>query len=902
MAKYDLTIREEELKNKVARDWFSNYDTTQIIDNVDFVVAIQPQGNELFKETEYLLWAEAKKGNKQNIYDSVVQLIFTIGKGRINERHMPPKYIGAFDAEKIAFIPYNAIMEVFSQTDFNWNVPPSDHSTKEFLQLKTLVRNALEQSSLEDGNEAYRFDFVENRKELKTYISKNFKTDYKTNRGMRITHNNFVAIYNQWRKEVMPSISINWDKAKEHGLIDADFYLADLMSGKDNYTILQKLRVLLRRNEYMLKNGINYLGKYDTTPIGFKDEMQAHKTFWARYARPPKEVYWDKIVDRRDLLVPQDVRERKGSYFTPAIWVEKSQEYLSEVLGENWQDEYYIWDCCAGTGNLLANLTNKYKIWASTLDRGDVQVMHERIARMGKGSNLLDSHVFQFDFLNDEFDGDKVPEDLKRILQDPEERKKLVIYINPPYKEASNATTVTGNGENQTDVAKNNKTYDKYLHFLGKAARELYIQFFARIYKEMRGVIFGEFSTLKALQASNYDTFRKLFTAKLEALFLVPSYTFDNVDGKFPIGFHIWDTNKEERFKEFVADVYNDKGEFTQNKKIFVEEGRTINTWLKQYVDKFDSEIASMSCIGTDFQHSKFTNINQSNALKGVGNAKGIAKFIITPNNIIPSVVYFSARLVQDATWLNDRDQFLYPRKAWKDDKEFQYDCLAHTLFHGKNNISSANGFNQWIPFTQEELDAPSNIQKHFMSDFIAGRYIDPQQKIEYANKERLIPTEPIQFSPEAQAVMDAGRELWYYYMHHKDNELYGAQSINVNASYYDIRRYFQGVDDKGRMNPDSKDETYMHLWGKIKEAQKVLAKKIEKKVYLYGFLLDETTLPPDEPEAIAEPQLAKPAKKVPAKKNKSSQTVVNHYHINAQSISLQTEGTIHIDELNETK
>ena len=63
MAKYDLSIREEEVKHKVARDWFANYDTTQVIDDIDFSVAIQPQGNELFKETEYLLWAEAKKGN-----------------------------------------------------------------------------------------------------------------------------------------------------------------------------------------------------------------------------------------------------------------------------------------------------------------------------------------------------------------------------------------------------------------------------------------------------------------------------------------------------------------------------------------------------------------------------------------------------------------------------------------------------------------------------------------------------------------------------------------------------------------------------------------------------------------------------------------------------------------------
>ena len=886
MAKYDLNIREEELKHKVARDWFANYDTTQIIDNIDFAVAIQPQGNELFKQTEYLLWAEAKKGNKQNIYDSVIQLIFTIGKGRINEKHMPPKYIGAFDAEKIAFIPYNAIMEVFSQTDFNWNVPPSDHTTKEFQQLKTLVRNALEQSSLEDGNEAYRFDYAENRKELKTYISKNFKADPHTNRGMRITQNNFVAVYNQWRKEVMPTISIDFNEAKKNGLLDSAFYLADLMSGHDNFTLLDKLKVLLRKNKYILVNGKNNVGLFNFSEVDFKDNMQAHKTFWARYQRPPKKEYWDKIVERNDLLVPQDIREIRGEYFTPSIWVEKSQEYLADVLGENWQDEYYIWDCCAGTGNLLANLTNKYNIWASTYKDDDVHIMHERIASMGEGSNLLDSHVFQFDFLNGDFED--LPQGLKDIIKDEEKRKKLVIYINPPYKEASNATTVTGRGENQTDVAKCNRTYEKYLPKLGKAARELYVQFFMRIFVEINGAILAEFSTLKALQASNYDTFRKLFTAKLKALFLVPANTFDNVTGKFPIGFHIWDTSIEDKFKEIVADVYNDKGDFVCHKKIFVEEGRTINTWLKKYEDKANNEIASMSCIGTDFQHSKFTNINQSNALKGVGNAKGIAKFRITLNNLISSVVYFSARLLIEASWLNDRDQFLYPRKAWIDDKEFHNDCLVYTLFHGKNNVSSANGINHWIPFTEQELQAPDKFQSHFMSDFIAGKCKadNGQQELEFAKSQSLIPTEPIQFSPEAQAVMDAGRELWYYYMHHKDGEMYGVQSINVNASYYDIRRYFQG-ETNGKMNPDSKDETYMRLWGKIKDALKVLAKKIEPKVYLYGFLLDETTLPEDEHEEIVENPAKEPVKKARKKLPKPKTQTVIHYHID------------HVDTLN---
>lgn len=36
---YD-NIREEELKNKVAADWFADYDTTQIIGNIDFCVAL----------------------------------------------------------------------------------------------------------------------------------------------------------------------------------------------------------------------------------------------------------------------------------------------------------------------------------------------------------------------------------------------------------------------------------------------------------------------------------------------------------------------------------------------------------------------------------------------------------------------------------------------------------------------------------------------------------------------------------------------------------------------------------------------------------------------------------------------------------------------------------------------
>ena len=219
-----------------------------------------------------------------------------------------------------------------------------------------------------------------------------------------------------------------------------------------------------------------------TMSFGFKpDGLSAYASFWRRYKRPPKREYWDFIVSRLDLLVPQDVRERKGSFFTPAIWVEKSQQYLAAVLGENWQNEYYVWDCAGGTGNLEVGLTNKYRVWVSTLDQQDVDVIKERVKN---GANLLDSHVFRFDFLNDSFD--KLPQGLREIINDPVRSQKLVIYINPPYAEVSSMVSVDGGlkGKRGVNVTEVQRTY---ADLLGTASRELFAQFLMRIAKEMPG-------------------------------------------------------------------------------------------------------------------------------------------------------------------------------------------------------------------------------------------------------------------------------------------------------------------------------------------------------------------------------------------------------------------------------
>jgi len=186
--------------------------------------------------------------------------------------------------------------------------------------------------------------------------------------------------------------------------------------------------------------------------------------------------------------------------------------------------------------------------------------------------------------------------------------------------------------------------------------------------------------------------------------------------------------------------------------------------------------------------------------------------------------IYFAVRKVIPATWLNDRDQFLYPNDGWKADREFRNDCLTYTLFHGSNNIQSQHGINHWIPFTEEEVNARSKFKSNFMTDFIAG-------KIEYASnlftngKKR----KKLLFSAEAKAVFTAGRKLWTYY--------HSQPKCNDNAGLYDIREFFQGRNASGKMNNKSNDETYNELIGNLRLALKTLAKKIEPKVYEYGFL-----------------------------------------------------------------
>ncbi|RVZ40388.1 hypothetical protein EC549_07520 [Helicobacter pylori] len=769
-----------------------------------------------------ILWGEAKRGDFDDLDKAFTQLLLTIGKHRLYTHHTPP-YLCAFNAFKMEFIAFDdTITSFFYKSDIDFSITPSNHNTEGF-------KHALDAFKAMNKSHKSVFYFKTQSQECKEFIKNNLNFSHLLNK-IQIDKNNFFTIYQKWLEIVKPTIDINWEVAKTKGILDADYYLADLLSDGDK-TIIEKLQTILSSNYYKLKRGVNELGKMDFMEVGFTDGQQAHKEFWRIYERPPKLEFQAFILERRDLLVPSDVRERKGAFFTPKIWVEKSQEYLAKALGQDYQEDYIIWDCAGGTGNLLQGLLNKANLYLSTLDHNDVAIVKDLAAK--NYLKLLENHVFQFDFLNDDFFSDKTPKSLQEILKDKEKLKKLIIYINPPYAEAGNKAKISGTGEHKAKVARDNLICEKYKNELGKANNEVFAQFFMRIYKELNGVILASFSKLKNLQGSNFKKFREVFKAEFKGGFMVPANTFDNVRGQFPIGFLVWDTATPplKPTNALNLEVFDSLSEFLGYKNI-----HSCNKvlFLADYLQKFqptkkDTILGYLDPGRNSFQHQNLVHISVIDKSE----QSHVKYFPIITTTILLVSVFFSIRHCIKATWQNDRDQFYAPYDdAFQDDSEFKNNCLIFMLFHTQNRTTTTQGTNHFIPFSEAEVNAKERYSSPCLLDFLKGGIKEEGDSLFLNDKKE---NKPLKFSPSASKVFDAGREVYRYY-HTQD---FTNRPYNANASLYDIKEFFQGRNVQGKLNlpAKAKDEYYKQLYANLQDALKDLAKEIQPKVYEYGFL-----------------------------------------------------------------
>lgn len=204
-----------------------------------------------------------------------------------------------------------------------------------------------------------------------------------------------------------------------------------------------------------------------------------------------------------------------------------------------------------------------------------------------------------------------------------------------------------------------------------------------------------------------------------------------------------------------MVDVFDKKMHPVGQKKFFpLSEDQYLNKWIKRLKSKGgvpsiplksainptdrtkdvrgmtmpEGAIASFMCKGNDYQNQKNT------ALLSAGYYSAGALWV-TAENFWQVAIVFTARLLEPATWVNDRDQFLMP--TGEITEEFKNDCLIWMLFSNSNGTASADNMkwrnqnwsivNHFIPFTEEELDASSRFESTFMIDYLEDKTLSPE-------------------------------------------------------------------------------------------------------------------------------------------------------------------------------
>lgn len=753
------------------------------------------------------IWFEAKDTDRHSSYAMFTQLLHYV-QVALNKGEPVPPFLAVIDTEKAAIMKSADVLPFLAKKTVQWGKSASQFTPE-----------ALDEISAYIGTYFVQFRIKTHEDEFISTV----KAAIKSGDIIRtqITPDNLKQVFDKW--VTMVGREIVGVSEEDYALL----FFADIMHDGTVSTHANLPAELMHKNGnpvFSLK-GKNF-------DLGNKE---GYRQFWAIYHRPPKSEYRDYLLERRDSLIPYDERSFKGAYYTPLHVVDKAYDKLTETLGANWQKDYIVWDMCCGVGNLEVKHSNPRNLYMSTLDQADIDVMKAT-------KTCVSAQRFQYDYLNDDITDDgqidyslsnKVPPTLRKAIA---EGKKILVLINPPYGE-------TGAGIGKGD--KNKKGVEQTrintsMTDLGYASKELFIQFVARIAKEMPTATLAIFSKLKYVNAPNFEKFRQAWNAKYQGGFIVHSKAFDGLNGDFPIGFLIWKTDQAAKKKtpitEISVEVLNKKAQKSGEKKFFnLPNSSFLNVWMSKpntneelalplsnavkvsnnprLKKSCDNMVGYLYASNNDLQHAGIETCITSSIYTG-GNGGGA---YILADNLLQAAVVFSVRRLIKPTWLNDRDQFLQPTKPIT--KVFKTDCLIWMLFNGSNLTASANDLewngqkwsivNHFIPYTEDEVDSSDRFESDFMVQYLADKTL----------------------SAEATAVLDAGRTLWKAYFAHTDVRTVRDQyKLNrPDVGWYQIRNALAERNKSGDTAPVN--------FTPFESAYQALTNKLRPQVFSLGFL-----------------------------------------------------------------
>jgi hypothetical protein len=157
-----------------------------------------------------------------------------------------------------------------------------------------------------------------------------------------------------------------------------------------------------------------------------------------------------------------------------------------------------------------------------------------------------------------------------------------LVFINPPYGETGAGV---GKGDrNKKDLGRTQINLLMRQKDMGFASKELFVQFLSRIMEELPTATIAMFSTLKYVNAPNFEDFRKYWDADFLDGFVVHSKAFDGLSGDFPIGFLIWQTShgdgQHSEIEEISVEVLDKKARAIGEKRYYNLPSSKLSTFF----------------------------------------------------------------------------------------------------------------------------------------------------------------------------------------------------------------------------------------------------------------------------------------------------------------------------------
>jgi len=466
------------------------------------------------------------------------------------------------------------------------------------------------------------------------------------------------------------------------------------------------LGILTNRDEFYLHpTKKNTLITPTVGPV--KVNQKAFAAFFNHFQREYTPADKERLIGVCDRLIEDTKRRRDGAFFTPTIWVDEAHRMITEQLGDNWRDEYVVWDCCWGTGNLTRDYRFK-ELYCSTLIADEL--------KLGEKYNS-EAVKFQYDFLGEaRLDG--LPPEAEGLKQAFADGRKVLFLINSPYGTATNAGTK--DGDHKAGVAKTvvNEAMKKVK--IGASSQQLYAQFLWKM-ATLGGTV-ATFSPPLVLTGPSFKAFRKFWLEKYHMMngMLFQASEFADVTGQWGIMFSVWQQGQQhwrewsiplkqhaEGTTDHIAEGMVNQIAPLGQKTLYNTDGRLpASEWVRQEVEglkTFDApQIASALVVKQSGRgRSVEGHIGYLTTVANCVYKNGTDVFFVSecssmanglsviPANFRKCCALFTARRTIGRTWENWQDEYRAPDDIYPDYEQWNDDAIVYSLFNTKSNQSS---------------------------------------------------------------------------------------------------------------------------------------------------------------------------------------------------------------------